>query len=53
MADRQWFVEGVQVHEEGEEEYFVEGVQLVEDQADMGGNAMPMAIQHYKMAGAL
>ncbi len=33
MADRQWYGEGMQVHEEGEEEYFVEGVQLVEDQA--------------------
>ena len=33
MADREYFVEGVQVYESGEEEYFVEGVQLVEDQA--------------------
>lgn len=30
---RQWFAEGVQVFEEGEEEYFVEGVQFNEDQA--------------------
>ena len=35
MADRQWFSEGVQVYETGEEEYFVEGVQLNEDQADV------------------
>ncbi len=35
MANRQWFVEGVQVFETGEEEYFVEGVQLNEDQADV------------------
>ncbi len=33
MADRQIFVEGQQLHEEGTEEYFVEGVQVVEDQA--------------------
>ncbi len=33
MAERQWFAEGVQVFETGEEEYFVEGVQLNEDQA--------------------
>jgi len=28
MVDRQWFAEGVQVYETGEEEYFVEGVQI-------------------------
>ncbi len=33
MADRQWFAEGVQVFETGEEEFFVEGVQVCEDQA--------------------
>lgn len=37
MADRQWFVEGVQVYETGEEEYLVEGVQVTEDQPDAGG----------------
>ena len=30
MAARDWFVEGVQVFEESEEEYFVEGVQFQE-----------------------
>jgi hypothetical protein len=34
MADREFFVEGVQVLEEGTEEFFVEGVQVHEDQAD-------------------
>ena len=33
MADRQWFVDGVQIYETGEEEYFVLGVQVNEDQA--------------------
>lgn len=33
MADREWFVEGVQIYESGEEEYFIEGVQVNEDQA--------------------
>ncbi len=32
MADRQWFIDGVQVYESGEEEYFVNGVQINEDQ---------------------
>lgn len=34
MADRQWFVNGLQIQENGEEEYFVNGVQINEDQAD-------------------
>ena len=33
MADRQWFVNGVQIFETGTEEYFVAGVQVNEDQA--------------------
>lgn len=33
MADRQWFAQGVQVYETGEEEYFVQGLQVCEDQA--------------------
>jgi hypothetical protein len=37
--ERQFFVEGVQVFEEGTEEFFVEGVQISEDQeaAPAGG----------------
>ena len=34
MADRQWFVDGIQVYETGEEEYFVGEVQLCEDQGE-------------------
>ena len=33
MADRQWFADGIGIHEEGEEEYFVEGIGVNEDQA--------------------
>jgi hypothetical protein len=33
MADRDIFVEGVQLEENGEEEFFAEGVQFDEDQA--------------------
>ena len=33
MADREWFVNGVQILETGVEEYFVLGVQVNEDQA--------------------
>lgn len=36
MPDRQWFAEGVQVFETGEEEFFAGGVQLTEDQAEAG-----------------
>ena len=36
MADRQWFSQGVQIFETGEEEYFVGGVQVCEDQAASG-----------------
>ena len=37
MADRQWLVEGVQIHETGEEEFVAEGVQLSEDQPAVAG----------------
>jgi len=40
MADRQWFTDGVQIHEEGEKEYFVDGVQFNEDQAEAGPGAI-------------
>lgn len=36
MADRQWFAEGVQVFETGEEEFFAEGWQINEDEAASG-----------------
>lgn len=34
MPDREYFVEGVQIYESGEEEYYAEGVQFNEDQAE-------------------
>jgi hypothetical protein len=42
MADRDIFIEGVQLEENGEEEFFAEGVQFDEDQAaaPAGGNAL-------------
>ena len=43
MADREWFVNGVQILETGTEEYFVHGVQVNEDQA-AGFNAQRQAI---------
>ena len=45
MADRQWFNEGVQVHEEGEEEYFVEGLQLCEDQPAPAAGSLLLRLQ--------
>ncbi len=36
MAARDWFIGGVQVFEESEEEYFVEGVQFQEDPVTAG-----------------
>ena len=33
MSDRQWFAEGLGIHEEGEREYFAEGVGIRDDQA--------------------
>ena len=35
---RQWFTEGVQVFEDGEEEFFIEGAQINEDQAAAVGD---------------
>lgn len=41
---RQWFAEGVQLFEDGEEEFFLEGLQITEDQsaasADVTGGTM-------------
>lgn len=51
---RQWFINGVQVYETGEEEYFVEGVQLTEDQASAppaGGRIMSSLTHHGGLAG--
>jgi nucleoid-associated protein YejK len=36
MANREWYSEGVQYYESGEEEYYSEGVQLSENQATTG-----------------
>ena len=48
MADRQWFVEGVQVHEDDTDdadEYFMEGIQLSEEEAAGGGATPTRAIR--------
>ena len=49
MADRQWFVNGVQVYETGEEEYTAQGVQVNEDQpaaaVDPDTSGIPMPIR--------
>ena len=49
MADRQYFVEGIQVDERAEREYFVEGIQVHEDQpaAPPAGLDIPIAMHHY------
>jgi len=53
MADREWYVDGVQVYESGTEEYYVDGVQLSEDQAvPAGGLSIPVAEQHYRQMAA-
>ena len=43
---RQWFAEGVQINEAGEEEFFAEGVQWSEDQAAVGLSII-IAMRHY------
>jgi hypothetical protein len=44
--DRQWFIDGVQVYEEGDEEWFTNGIQLCEDQA-------PIITYYYVLAGCI
>ena len=47
MADREFFIEGVQFLETGEEEFFLEGVQINEDQPDaVGGTILLQLMQH-------
>jgi len=54
MADRQWFSQGVQVYETGEEEYFVAGVQVCEDQAAApAGTIVPQMMQQGLYVGSM
>jgi len=53
MADRDWFVEDIQLEEEGTEEYFVEGININEDQAAaVGGRIMSSLTRHGGLVGA-
>ena len=42
--DRQWFINGVQIFETGEDEYFVAGIQVINDQAAAPAGVAPTAV---------
>ena len=48
MAERQWYVQGMQFYESGEKEYYVEGVQINEDPPDAAGPAEVLWQFHFR-----